>query len=145
MADKDPNAEADRVKRHIMASPHTAALGVEVIGTSKGRGRLRVPWRAELVADPETEVIASGVVTVLIDHACGMACAMAGDPPQTNATLDLRIDYMRPARPRHAITAEAVCYRLTRSVGFVRAQAWDVDESDPVATAQAAFMLNPRG
>ena len=40
------------------------------------------------------------------------------------------------------MTVEAVCYRLTRSIGFVRAQAWDVDAADPVATAQAAFMLN---
>ena len=30
----------------------------------------------------------------------------------------------------------------TRSHGFVRAECWDTDRSDPVATAQAAFMLN---
>ena len=55
------------------------------------------------------------------------------------------IDYLRPARPRSGVTAEATCYRLTRSIGFVRAQAWDDDPADPLATAQATFMLNPRG
>jgi len=39
------------------------------------------------------------------------------------------------------VTVQANCYKLTRSVGFVRAQAWDVDPSDLVATAQASFML----
>ena len=52
---------------------------------------------------------------------------------------------MRAAAPRAGLTAEAVCYKLTRTVGFVRAQAWDADPSDPVATAPASFRINPRG
>ena len=49
---------------------------------------------------------------------------------------------MRPAAPRAGVVAEAHCYKLTRTIGFVRAEAWDVDRSDLVATAQAAFVLN---
>lgn len=81
------------------------------------------------------------MVTALIDHTCGLAISSAGDVPATIATLDLRIDYLRPAAPGLGITAQADCYKLTRSVGFVRAQAWDVTSSDLVATAQATFML----
>jgi uncharacterized protein (TIGR00369 family) len=125
--------------------PHAAAVGMKLVEVGKGRGVMRAEWAEELVGDPETGVIASGVVTALLDHTCGLACNAAFDAPQPIATLDLRIDYMRPAAPRAGITAEAVCYKVTRSVGFVRAQAWDVDPADPVATAQASFMLNPRG
>ena len=106
---------------------------------------MRVAWREDLVGDPDTGVIASGVVTALIDHTCGLAINSAAEAPMPIATLDLRIDYLRAAGPRLGITAEAHGYKLTRSVGFVRAQAWDVESGDPVATAQAAFMLNPRG
>ena len=131
--------------RMTMFVPHAAALGFELVEVGDGRGVMKTPWREELVGDPDTGVIASGVVTALIDHTCGLACNASHAQPMPIATLDLRIDYLRPAAPRTGITAEAVCYKLTRSVGFVRAQAWDADPADPVATAQATFMLNPRG
>lgn len=125
--------------------PHAAAIGMRLVSVEKGRGVMETPWREELVGDPQTGVIASGVVTALLDHTCGLACNAMAETPMPIATLDLRIDYMRPAAPRSGITCEATCYKLTRSVGFVRAEAWDVDRSDLVATAQASFMLNPRG
>jgi uncharacterized protein (TIGR00369 family) len=131
--------------RMTMFVPHAAALGMTLISMEKGKGVMQTPWREELVGDPETGVIASGVVTALLDHTCGLAINSAHDTPMPIATLDLRIDYMRPARPRTGVTCEAQCYRLTRTIGFVRAEAWDEDRSDLVATAQAAFMLNPRG
>ena len=123
--------------------PQAAALGFRLISVEVGRGSIEAPWREDLVGDPDTQVIAGGVVTSLLDHTCGLAMSSsAGTQPFSTATLDLRIDYMRPAAPRAGVIAEAHCYKLTRSIGFVRAEAWDVDRSDLVATAQAAFILN---
>ncbi|HEY8573366.1 MAG TPA: PaaI family thioesterase [Phenylobacterium sp.] len=125
--------------------PQAAALGFKFVSVGEARGSLEVPWREDLVGDPHTGVIAGGVVTSLLDHTCGLAIASAAASiggPFGTATLDLRIDYMRPAAPRAGVTAEAHCYKLTRSIAFVRAQAWDADPSDPIATAQAAFVLN---
>jgi uncharacterized protein (TIGR00369 family) len=130
-------------ERMLMA-PHADALGLSLVSIEKGRGAMSAPWREELVGDPETGVIASGVVTALIDHTCGLAINSAMGELTPIATLDLRIDYLRPAAPRTGVTAEAHAYRLTRTVGFVRAEAWDVERGDLVATAQAAFMLNTR-
>lgn len=124
------------------AVPHAAALGFELVSIGDNRGAIRTPWREELVGDPATGVIASGVVTALLDHCCGLAITAGKRDAFSTATLDLRIDYMRPAAPRMGIIAEAHCYKLTRSIAFVRAQAWDEDPSDPIATAQAAFILN---
>ena len=130
--------------QRMLMAPHADALGLSLVSVGKGRGAMSAPWREELVGDPETEVIASGVVTALLDHACGLAINTAMESPASIATLDLRIDYLRPAAPRTGVTAEAHAYRLTRTIGFVRAEAWDVDRGDLVATAQAAFMLNTR-
>ena len=122
--------------------PQAAALGFQFLSAGDGRGSLMVPWREDLVGDPDTGVIAGGVVTSLLDHTCGLAVHSTSQDPFPTATLDLRIDYLRAAAPRAAVTAEAHCYKLTRLIAFVRATAWDADPADPIATAQAAFILN---
>lgn len=125
----------------ILGVPQAAALGLEFVSMADGVGILRVPWREDLVGDPDTQVIAGGVVTSLLDHVCGLAVQAGRPSPTPTATLDLRIDYLRAAKPRTGITAQAQCYKYTRSIAFVRASAYDEDPSDPVATVQAAFML----
>ena len=64
---------------------------------------------------------------------------------QPIATLDLRVDYMRAAIPGRDLIAEARCYRLTRSIGFVRAWAFEDDPADPVAAAQSAYVISAEG
>lgn len=140
----DPiNAPGLRPVGAIDTSPLGAAIGFQTVETGPGVAVLRAPYRPELVGDPDTGVIAGGVVTALLDHASGQAVfAAAAEPPSGIATLDLRIDYMRPAEPGQPIFARAHCYKLTHSVAFVRAAAYERTADDPVATAQAVFMLN---
>jgi uncharacterized protein (TIGR00369 family) len=123
------------------APAHTHALGFVYDGVVGDRVRLKVPWREDLVGDPVTEVLAGGLVTALLDHAGGMAVWVALDRFEPIATLDLRVDYMRAARARTGLIAEARCFRLTRSIAFVRAWAFEDDPEDPVAAAQSAYIL----
>ncbi|GAA0869567.1 PaaI family thioesterase [Brevundimonas basaltis] len=124
---------------------HTHALGFEFDRLEGDRVRIRVPWREDLVGDPNTGVLAGGLVTALLDHVGGLAVWIALDRFEPIATLDLRVDYMRAAEPRRDLIAEARCYRLTRSIAFVRAWAFENEPDDPVAAAQATYVLSARG
>jgi uncharacterized protein (TIGR00369 family) len=93
------------------------------------------------VGDTQTGVLHGGVVTAMLDETCGMAVQLAQDGVRSMATLDLRIDYQKPSTPGLGIKAHSICYRVTRSIAFVRATAYQQSEDDPVATATACFML----
>lgn len=124
---------------------HTHALGFAFEGLEGDRVRMRVPYREDLVGDPETGVLAGGLVTTLLDHVGGLAVWVALGTFRPVATLDLRVDYMRAASPGRDLLAEARCYRLTRNLAFVRAWAFEDDPTDPVAAAQSAYMVSAEG
>ena len=120
---------------------HTHALGFVYDSLDGDRVRIRAPWRDDLVGDPDTGVLAGGLVTTLLDHVGGLAVWVALGRFEGIATLDLRVDYMRAAEAKRGLIAEARCYHLTRSVAFVRAWAFEESPDDPVAAAQSAYML----
>jgi len=121
---------------------HTHALGFVYDSVDGDRVRIRAPWREDLVGDPDTGVLSGGLVTTLLDHVGGLAVWVALGQFESIATLDLRVDYMRAARAKCDLIAEARCYHLTRSVAFVRAWAFEDSPDDPVAAAQSAYMLS---
>jgi uncharacterized protein (TIGR00369 family) len=140
----DP-AQLQRIGQLILASPHGRALGFKMVDIGDARAEVRLPYAAHIVGDPETRVLAGGALTALLDHTCGMAVTAALEDLAWVATLDLRIDYMRPAPPDHDVRARAHCYKLTRTIAFVRAVAFIDDPDDPVAAASGAFIITPQG
>jgi uncharacterized protein (TIGR00369 family) len=127
--------------RMMEQTPFTAGLGVEIVELDRGKAKTRLPFGPELVGDPETGVVHGGVVTGLLDHTCGMAVMSALRSPMPIATLDLRIDYMKPAAPGQAIVAEVRCLKVTHEIAFVRGSAHQGDPDDPVALCTGTFML----
>jgi uncharacterized protein (TIGR00369 family) len=137
----DPGFRSDLIGRFFSHVPHNRALGLAIELLDEGRARIRLPYRAELVGDPMTGVLHGGAITSLLDACCGAAVFMKLTEPQRIATLDLRIDYLKPSLPPHDVLAEAECYKMTRHVAFVRSVAYNSSPDDPVASAVGTFMV----
>lgn len=125
--------------------PHAKAVGLSIVSVEKGAAVLKLPYDEKLVGNPDTGVVHGGVITTLLDNCCGIAVGMALGEMRPIATLDLRIDYMKPATPKLDILARADCYKVTANIAFVRASAYHADMADPIATAVGAFMLDAAG
>ncbi len=123
------------------AVPHMKAIGLTLEDYWRANALVRVPYSPQLIGNPETGVIHGGVITAILDSACGIAVFCAMTELTNTATLDLRIDYMRPSTKGAPILAHAECTRMARTIAFVRGTAYNDDPGDPIATSTAAFMV----
>ena len=124
--------------------PHSVALNLRIVEMRRGHAAISLPWAPHLVGNADTGVLAGGAITALLDSVSGSAVASLMLEIVPFATLDLRIDYNRPAEPRVDVIAEAECYRLTPNIAFTRAIAHHGDRTQPIATAAGTFMMSTR-
>jgi uncharacterized protein (TIGR00369 family) len=138
----DPEAMAQMVRQAI---PHVKELGAELVHIERGRATMSLAYQERLIGNPETGVVHGGVITTLIDTVCGMSVFTRMAKIGPIATLDLRIDYLKPATPGADLLAEAECYKVTRNVAFVRGLAYHEDRDDPIANCAGTFMVGTPG
>ncbi len=124
----------------ISGIPYAAASGMTLVDTGPGRASLLLPARATWTGDAERKLIHPGCLSVLADTACGVAVGCALEQLEPYATLDLRMDYLRPPVAETDLVCHAECHRLSRSVAFVRGELMQPGQSEPVATVHATFM-----
>jgi len=75
---------------------------------------LGLPYSPEQIGDPESGVIASGPILSMMDMATSLSVWL--------------------------VIGRGECYRITRSIAFVRGQAHDGDPDDPLAHVAGTFM-----
>lgn len=120
--------------------PHSRDCGMLIDSIDEHGATASLPYRAQWLGDTERGLIHTGIITTLVDTVSGLAALAAAGRFEPMPTLDLRMDYLRPALPDQPLHARAECYRLTRSIAFVRAHAWQDNAREPVAVSQSTFM-----
>src|SRR3954464_10867018 len=123
MADSDPDFVLDLPSLNEAFRdfvPHKKALGLTLVEATAepAIAKMRLPYDPRLVGNTETGVVHGGVITTLMDAACGASVFFKLRAPTPIATLDLRIDYLKPATPLRDIYARAECFKATHNVAF---------------------------
>ena len=138
--------DADAIRQLMQAGlPHVRELGVELVGIEGHAVTLKLAWQERLVGNLAAGVLHGGVITALLDTASGFAVHTRLSEWSPIATLDLRIDYLKPAERGETVTARAECYRMSKHVAFCRGVAYHRDPEDPIAHAAGSFMLGTSG
>jgi uncharacterized protein (TIGR00369 family) len=120
---------------------HGRALGMQFGDAGENWTELSLPWREELVGVADSGILATGAIVSLIDTASGTAAWATLGKFVPLVTLDLRIDYLRPALKGEMIHARCQCVKLTRRIAFVRGIAHGGDSTRPVAHSAGTFMI----
>lgn len=122
--------------------PFNRYLGVRVGAVENGRARLEVPFRPELVGDPLRPALHGGVLSALADAAGGAAVWTGLEDDRARvSTIDLRIDYLRPAR-LETIVAEAHVVRLGNRVGVADVRLFHPSsEGETIATGKGVYNI----
>ena len=150
-SDAEPMSDAMRGDLAHRGTALSLALGFETL-TDRAACAMRAPFRADLVGDPEGGGLAGGVIIALLDQTCGMAISFAlrgrAEPERARAAAGRHGDAGLPprlhppaARRRRGDRARPSAYSLAGDVALVRGWAYEDDRADPIAAAQAAFMI----
>lgn len=97
MNDTPVPAVPDRAEldARIRRAPYHQWLGLSVVEAGDGEIAVEVPWREEFVVNPDIGYTHGGILATLVDLVADWAIATKLGRPFP--TVDLRVDYHRPA------------------------------------------------
>ncbi len=116
-------------------SPFHDFLQLDAKKTGEGEVEVRIPFRPEFRRGADSDMIHGGVISTLIDIAGDFAVAaiVGGGVP----TIDLRVDYLRPAIGT-ALLAKAKAVKVGRTVAVADVEVFD-DAGKLVAVGRGAY------
>lgn len=133
------------VRKFMSYIPFNQHLGLETLDVEVGVARMRLPFRPEHVGDPLRPALHGGVLAALIDTCGGAAVWTLLKLTERVSTIDMRVDYLRPARP-DALMAEARVTRKGRHVAVVSVRVWHSDKPDSlIAEGKAVYSVRDVG
>jgi len=141
VAAQTPSSFDPRLFMTFSKGGHGGHVGLIYHAHGADWAELELPYRPELIGDTDSGVIASGPILTMMDMATSLGVWLKLGRFRPHATLDLRVDYLRPATPGKSVIGHGECYRITRNISFVRGFAHDGDAADPLAHVAGTFMF----
>lgn len=146
MDDADIPEGAEEVIQHFLEHEHgfLSFLNMELEEFTSERAVLTVPFDDELTNPTDPPSMHGGVAATLIDTVGGLAIRPHLEDPVDGsmATINLDVNYLRPATDDLVATAEPVRVGSTVGVAEVTVESETPEEGvEPVAVGQGAYRL----
>jgi uncharacterized protein (TIGR00369 family) len=116
--------------------PYARFLGVR-LEQGDGGPIAVLPFDPKLIGNPILPALHGGVVASFLELA---ALARLDAEGRRARTIDITVDYLRPARPV-TFYAEARILKLGRRAANLAVEAWQEDPGSPVAALRGHFMI----
>ncbi len=122
--------------------PMAKFIGVKVLEINEGYVRLSFPYREEFIGDPRSKRLHGGYTATAIDLAGGVAAMTYMTSPEDDvATIDMRIDYIRPGKAKELIAEGEVLSKRRRTV-VTEMTIYHTDEKDKIiALGRGVFSI----
>ncbi len=99
--------------------PFNKFLGIRVENAENGFARLFLPYKPQFTGDARRPALHGGILSTLIDTCGGVAVWTCCQLDDRIATIDMRVDYLRPA-PQADLLAESRVRLMGNRVGNVQ-------------------------
>jgi len=139
-----PSAPYESLARLFESVPFMQFLGMRFDSLEDGRALLRIPFRPELIGNPELPALHGGVISALLDTCGGAAVWTRIGEHDRVSTVDLRVDYLRPGRPEDLL-GQARVIRAGNRVAVTELRAFQPGSPDePIAVGTGVYNIHRR-
>jgi uncharacterized protein (TIGR00369 family) len=119
------------------------AFGIEVVTVANARAEMTMPF-SKTLADGHG-ALHRGTLVTLLDTTCGLAIFSALGSLRPIATIDLRVDYLRPIPAGSGLRAVVECTGWTDGVAFIAGRGYAPGDELPLATVSGCFAIDTLG
>ena len=138
---RDPDFEA-KVRSSFERQTAMQTLGAVLGKVGPGEVEIEMPYRADLVQ--QHGFIHGGIVTAIVDSACGYAALSLSAPDTAVLTVEYKVNFVAPAKGQRLLArGEVVRPGATIAVCKGDVLAYDGNEEKLVAIMLSTMMLMP--
>lgn len=129
----------EKLQERLTANPFNAWMGLKILRLDEDTIEIGMSWREEMISNPKARVTHGGILGALVDVGADfMIAAKAGAPAPT---VDLRVDYHRPAMPGDLRVVGRII-RMGGTFSTAEAEVFDADDK-LIASGRGLYFTAP--
>lgn len=138
-------AMLDMVRQYFGSQhPLFRAMDATIVGIEKGQAVCTMPCTPRM--QDGRGALHRGAMVTLLDNTCGLAIFAHLGTVKPIATIDLRVDYLRPMPPGVGVRCVVECIGTTDTVAWINGRALTLDDAAlPLAAVTGSFAINTLG